>query len=87
MDTTVPLVYVLMSGKTTESYQNMLHMIMSRMSAPVACETVITDFEQAAITAFRNSLPNARVRGCFFHFQQSLIRKIGTLGLKEQYRE
>ena len=32
----------------------------------------ITDFELALITAFETEFPRARIRGCYFHFSQSL---------------
>ena len=38
----------------------------------------ITDFELALIT---------RIRGCYFHFSQSLWRKIQKLGLSGPYRQ
>ena len=82
---TVPLVFALMSKKDTASYEELLHIVISGIDGTPAVTTVLTDFEQAAITAFRNSLPFAQVTGCFFHFQQSLLRKLNTLGLSDRY--
>ena len=46
---------------------------------------VICDFEQALVSAVETELPNARIAGCYFHFCQSLWRKIQELGLANQY--
>jgi len=45
-------------------------------------DTVLTDFESAAIGAYQYHFPNIKVIGCFFHFGQSLYRKIVDIGLK-----
>ena len=50
-------------------------------------ETVIVDFELAAVTAFESEFPNARIRGCYFHFNQALWRHIGELGLVRAYKD
>jgi hypothetical protein len=39
------------------------------------------DFELATINAFRTVFPSLHVAACFFHFSQSLWRKIQELGL------
>jgi len=31
-------------------------------------DSIMTDFESAAITAFHTYYPNVTQRGCFFHF-------------------
>jgi hypothetical protein len=43
------------------------------------------DFERSAISAFQESFPEAEVRGCFFHFQQCLYRKLQELGYSRLY--
>lgn len=48
-------------------------------------ERVITDFESALIAAVETELPNSRASGCYFHFTQSLWRKIQELGLVRPY--
>lgn len=49
-------------------------------------ETFMIDFEMAAISAIKTSLPNTCVRGCLFHFNKSLWRKIQVLELSFSYR-
>lgn len=36
----------------------------------------MTDFERAALNAFKDTFPSASNRGCFFHFSQCIWRKI-----------
>ncbi|KAK9753233.1 hypothetical protein QE152_g3702 [Popillia japonica] len=37
------------------------------------------------ITALRNKFPDARLRGCAFHFTQCILRAINSKGLKQRY--
>ena len=47
-------------------------------------EVILADFENAAQNAFRLAYPNANIKGCLFHLSQSVLRKVGELGLKVQ---
>ena len=47
--------------------------------------SIKTDYELAAINSFKNCFPNAEQKGCFFHFAQSLYRKIQSEGLQQRY--
>ncbi|KAF0708394.1 Uncharacterized protein FWK35_00036338 [Aphis craccivora] len=49
--------------------------------------SIIIDFEQPFILAFKDVFPNAEIKGCFFHFQQCLWRKIQENGLQNIYAE
>ena len=46
----------------------------------------ISDFEQALIAAMETEFPRTSLRGCYFHFSQSLWRKVQQLGLRRAYR-
>ncbi|KAL8586094.1 hypothetical protein ACOMHN_065438 [Nucella lapillus] len=46
-----------------------------------------TDFEQAVLQACRIVFPQSSLRGCFFHFSQSIWRKVQNLGLTTAYRD
>jgi hypothetical protein len=48
---------------------------------------VVCDFEQSIILAIETEFPRAKVSGCYFHFCQSLYRKINSLGLGLAYRQ
>ncbi|CAF0852685.1 unnamed protein product [Brachionus calyciflorus] len=47
----------------------------------------MTDFELAAINAFKDMYPNIQSKCCLFHFCQSLMKKFNTLGLKSEYQK
>jgi MULE transposase domain len=47
---------------------------------------VVCDFEQAIILAIETEFTGAKVSGCYFHFCQSLYRKISSIGLATPYR-
>ena len=47
----------------------------------------ITEFEIALITAFETEFPRSRIQGCYFHYSQSLWRKIQALVLSGPYRQ
>ena len=48
---------------------------------------VICDFEQALLVAVETELHHAQISGCYFHFNQSLWRKVQNLGLTASYRQ
>ena len=45
-------------------------------------DSINLDFEKGLINAFKTL---SKIDGCFFHFLQSIIRKIGKLGLRKEY--
>jgi len=86
----IPLCFSLVSGKTVGQYRQILQHIAGRIRTvchrrwrPV---TVVCDFEIALITALQTELPRTRIRGCYFHYTQSLWRKVAALGLASRYR-
>ena len=84
------LAMCLMTGKTVGQYRQFLqhskqqvrNVTHHRWRPPMA----ICDFEQAIILAIETELPNTRIGTCYFHFCQSLWRKIQELGLVTTYR-
>ena len=44
------------------------------------------DFERAAIKSFQKYFPNAKIKGCLFHFGQALYKKLKKLQLSELYQ-
>ena len=76
----LPLAIVLMSNKAIGDYRQVLQVLQQKIQGvtgrdwePVA---IVCDFEQAQITAIQTELPNTRVEGCYFHFNQSLWRHV-----------
>jgi hypothetical protein len=86
---TVPLVYSLLPNKQQNTYERALEMILNKIDdvRPGTRPTCLNiDFEKAEDNAFKQLIPNVRIHGCFFHFSQSIWRKIKELGLVERYR-
>lgn len=79
-----PCIYFLLPNKTQATYERMIDILLSVMPG-LQPEKVLTDFETAAINAFRKKIPSASTSGCFFHLSQCVIRKIASVGLKARY--
>jgi len=47
----------------------------------------MVDFESAVWQALASEFPDATVKGCTFHFTQSIWRKVQELGLQKAYME
>ncbi|XP_050065363.1 uncharacterized protein LOC126554326 [Aphis gossypii] len=43
------------------------------------------DFEKAAMNAISKKFPVTKIRGCFFHFTQSVWRHVQQAGLQQRY--
>lgn len=75
-----PLVYALMSERTEKAYTILIQMLRSQV--PNWCpKKFMTDFEFAAINAIKAEFPNIILRGCLYHYKNSLRRKGKALGL------
>ena len=79
----VPVLYSLMSGKSTEDYKVILEHISQ--SNALKIQSVVMDFENATWNAFRDIFPEADRKGCHFHWTQALWRKVQALGLAVAY--
>ncbi|XP_018300263.1 uncharacterized protein [Mycetomoellerius zeteki] len=44
-------------------------------------QSVMSDYERAAMTIAREVFPNSRLTGCWFHFNQAVLRRWKALGL------
>ena len=86
----IPLVTALMTNRTVGHYRQVMQCIkrkVLRITGQAWQPTTATmDFEQALLTAMETEMPNTRVQGCYFHFNQSLWRHIQNLGLAREYR-
>jgi len=84
--TTYPVVYVLMTDRTKQSYIEILN-VLKRFEPDLNPSSIMIDFEQPFILAFKDVFPNSEIKGCFFHFQQCIWRKIQENGLQNMYAE
>ncbi|KAF0756156.1 MULE domain-containing protein [Aphis craccivora] len=85
-ETTIPLIYVLMTNRTTNSYNKMLQ-VLKNNNPNLNPYSFIIDFEKAFETAFSDKFPQTKIKGCYFHFQQCLWRKVQENGLQALYAE
>ena len=84
-------VYFLLPDKSQDTYRKMLQMLqakvqitclvslsvlISSISDTFLSQNFQTDFERAAINAFKQVYPNANGRGCFFHWTQCIWKKV-----------
>jgi MULE transposase domain/FLYWCH zinc finger domain len=85
-----PILYCFLSNKTQDTYTRMLRIIKIKLfnNNVLFYPTMIQiDFEQAAYNAIRAVFPETVVRGCYFHFGQSIWRNVQKLGLLSLYHE
>ena len=47
---------------------------------------VSTNYEIAAISAFKHVFPQVQICGCLFYLSQSIMRKVSDKGLKREYQ-
>lgn len=83
--TTFPLIYILMANRT-KSYYEILQLLKNK-NPNFNPHSIIIDFEKAFVTAFIDEFPQTKVKGCFFHFQQCIWRKIQENGLQTLYSQ
>lgn len=77
----VPLVYALLSSKTTAQYYDVLYAIdqaAEEYGIPnfFPQSKIMGDFEQGIISACQQQFPETPYSGCFFHFTQSIYRNV-----------
>jgi len=84
---TFPLVYAILPDKRTSTYKDMFTAINELDESNWAPDYIILDFEMAAINVVTEMYPTSKVRGCWFHFNQSIFRKAQELGFQHRYQE
>lgn len=82
-----PCAYALMSGKSEEDYVHLLQNLIQLSPPGTVPNTVIVDFELAAINSFRHLFPQCTITGCFFHLGQSIWRHVQREGLSQRYMD
>ena len=84
-NTMICCAYFLLPGKSKDIYVKMLPVLQQRCL--LNPEGIQTDFELAAIQAASQLHPNAKIKGCFFHFTQCVWRKVQDIGLSGEYNK
>ncbi|CAF1154932.1 unnamed protein product, partial [Didymodactylos carnosus] len=80
----LPICFVLLPNKTQITYQQMINQI-SIICPLWLPQTVMMDFEKEPINVLGDAFPNIQMTGCFFHFRQTIHRKIQELGMQNDY--
>lgn len=65
--------------------QTVKRRVMSATGHQLQPTYVVCDFEMSIKIAVENELPNAEVNACYFHFAQSLWRRVQLVGLAAAY--
>ncbi|KZR99283.1 Uncharacterized protein APZ42_004910 [Daphnia magna] len=86
-----PVSYVLMSNKTAELYRMAIDRILQILQEVnpgdnFEVEVLISDFELTIMGTMQQAFPNARSRGCWFHYAQAVYRRAYKEGLQRAYR-
>jgi hypothetical protein len=87
-DRLVPLVFVLMSEKTTIMYNEMFDALkaeVTRRGLVLAPSEIMSDFESGIIAAVAQQFPTPHHKGCYFYFCQCIWHNVQALGLANRY--
>ena len=77
----LPTFFVLMKSRQYQHYKLVIQKIKDVVPQFLP-SLAIGDFEKAPIRAFREIFSQITCQGCYFHFKQAIVRKLGELGLK-----
>lgn len=85
-NTVIPTCFALLPSKTQENYNEVLN-ALKLLKPSINPKSILTDFEQGAINAFKECFPVIQTRGCHFHMSQCIWRKIQTISaVQEKYK-
>lgn len=84
MGKVVPLVYVLLNGKSTTHYNKMFDALMPHLIGD-QLKYLVVDNEKALQKSFSSYFPEAKIFLCFFHFSQCIYRNVQKCGLIGEY--
>ncbi|XP_034231509.1 uncharacterized protein LOC117639742 [Thrips palmi] len=85
-----PMVFVLTTRMTEDTYRRVYEQVKSRCAELGVTFgrdglSFMMDFEIANINAVQALFPRVNVKGCLFHFDQMLWTRVVELGLKNEY--
>lgn len=83
-DTAFPVLYALMTHKTTAAYRTVFQKV-KELVPDFAPRSAMADFEEAPVAAFREVYGDVPVSGCWFHYGQAIVKRVQKIGLKEAY--
>ena len=80
-----PAAYMLLPDKNSNTYKHAFQTLGNMTGAKPS--SVSMDFEQSAISALKSVFPDVVIKGCAFHFKQSLRKNLGTKGCLKLYKQ
>ncbi|KAG0441854.1 hypothetical protein DMUE_0745 [Dictyocoela muelleri] len=80
----IPLVYIFMKKKNTNSYNNAFSFIKGKLNNTP--KYIVIDFELAAHNSLKNNFINSEIKGCYFHLTQIIVKFLKTNKLMETYK-
>ena len=80
----LPLLFVLMSGRKTHDYKDVLCAVIALLPSEPRVKRVVIDFERAMWKCFVSVMPEVELKGCAFHWSQAVWRKVQEYGLQQQ---
>ncbi|CAF4169822.1 unnamed protein product, partial [Rotaria sordida] len=86
---TVPLVYCLCEKKNYETYKLIIQILRTAVDdLQLNFEPMfwMSDYESGLIKAIKQELPNTKLLGCTFHYNQAIYRNIQLKGLQDAYQ-
>ena len=83
---TIPCVYALLPNKQQATYQSVFHQLL-QINENLQPQSIMVDFEKAAINSLQETFPNTDLSGCFYHLSQNVYRKVQSIGLQQRYQE
>lgn len=79
-----PLVYVLTCDRSTATY-NTIFSKLKEAEPLLNPRHIMVDFEMAAINAAESIFTQSTIKGCYFHFCQSIYRHVQEYGMQTSY--
>lgn len=83
-DTAFPVFYALMTRKTQQMYHAVFQ-FMKTIVPDFSPECAMADYEEASVSAFTATYPEASLKGCWFHYAQAIVKRLQKTGLKLEY--
>lgn len=83
-----PVAFILSENKYTETYDEAfgaIRKICFEQNKNLQPERFLFDFEPDLMKAIMSFFPESQIKGRWFHFTQSLKRKLFSIGLKQKY--
>ena len=84
----IPCIYYLSTKRNEILYKKIFNHVVALcadMNLNFSPQRFTSDFELASIQAFKSIFPDVKIAACFFHYAQSIWRKVQELGLSRLF--